>query len=296
MTVCVGYYSVFCLCCCGLTVVQFAEAPVIANPEEAERAMRQVQKLQAGGALDSWEEVPTIVGDIPTTGRPATSDTAGQDLSPPRRGRMAPPDLSPQRKRRREASPVTRRRHDSPDLSPARRTRHDSPDASPPRRQAPVTSHASPPRRAQNSPDASPPRRKQNMSTDASPPRQPRHESPDARVTGRTLAPSDGRPSCCFLMYSMVPLSSHLLVDCSLYPHCNLVEVLQLSKICLHPESAPEELQILSAILLDLVGLTSRVSCLMVVEQAKSPAQSWLLSCKPKSRKMPSSLLHWASS
>ena len=187
MTVCAGYCDLFCLCCYGLTVVQLAEAPVIANPEEAERAMRQVQKLQAGGALDSWEEVPTIVGDIPTTGRPVSSVTAGQDLSPPRRGRMAAPDLSPQRKRRREASPAAKVRHDSPDLSPARRTRHDSPDASPPRRQAPDTSHASPPRRAQNSPDASPPRRNRNMSTDASPPRQPRHEIPDARVTGRTM-------------------------------------------------------------------------------------------------------------
>ncbi|KAL3157471.1 hypothetical protein ABBQ32_011936 [Trebouxia sp. C0010 RCD-2024] len=155
------------------------EAPVVANPEEAERAMRQVQKLQAGGALDSWEEVPTIVGDIPTTDRSA-SNTAAQDLSPPRRGRQDSPDLSPQRKRRREVSPVAKRRHDSPDLSPARRRRHDSPDASPPRRQRRASSSPAPsPRQAQhNSPDASPPRRKQKGSIDVS--QGPsRHDGPD---------------------------------------------------------------------------------------------------------------------
>lgn len=187
MIICVGYSGALCLCCCGLTVVLFAEAPVVANPEEAERAMRQVQKLQAGGALDSWEEVPIIVGNIPTTGRAASSDTAAQDLSPPRRGRKDSPDLSPQRKRRREASPVAKRRHDSPDFSPARRTRHDSPDASPPRRRARASSSpAPPPRRAQNSPDASPPRRKRNRSTDASPPRHFRHDSPDASTKGKS--------------------------------------------------------------------------------------------------------------
>ena len=177
-----SYNIVFCLHWCCLTVVVFAEAPIVANPEEAERAMRQVQKLQAGGALDSWEEVPTIVGDIPTTGRPASSDTAAQDLSPPRRGRKDSPDLSPQRKRRREVSPVVKRRHDSPDLSPARRTRHDSPDASPPRPQGRTSSSPPPPPRQarHSSPDASPPRRKQNSSTDASPPRRSRNDSLDA--------------------------------------------------------------------------------------------------------------------
>lgn len=163
----------------NLMVVACAEAPVVANPEEAERAMRQVQKLQAGGALDSWEEVPTIVGDIPTTDRSA-SNTAAQDLSPPRRGRQDSPDLSPQRKRRREVSPVAKRRHDSPDLSPARRRRHDSPDASPPRRQRRASSSPAPsPRQAQhNSPDASPPRRKQKGSIDVS--QGPsRHDGPD---------------------------------------------------------------------------------------------------------------------
>lgn len=170
-----------------------AEAPVVANPEEAERAVRQVQKLQAGGALDSWEEMPTIAGDIPSTAKPGT---AHQDLSPPRKGRKASPDLSPPRKRQREITPVARRRRDSPDLSPARRTRHDSPDASPPRRQrhgspspAPAARRdrhdspdASPPRqRQQRSIDASPPRRKQRQqSPGASPPRQSRHDSPDA--------------------------------------------------------------------------------------------------------------------
>lgn len=188
--------------------------------------MRQVQKLQAGGALDSWEEVPTIVGDIPTTGRAASSDTAAQDLSPPRRGRKQSPDLSPQRKRRREASPVPKRRHDSPDLSPARRTRHDSPDASPPRRRARASSSpAPPPKRAQNSPDASPPRRKRNESTDVSPPRQSMHDSPHATVKGKTALSIDCCFSCCCVMYSLVSLSSHahLQVDClmhPLHPHC----------------------------------------------------------------------------
>ena len=187
MKFCVGCSSVPCLCCCGFTVVLFAEGPVVANPEEAERAMRQVQKLQAGGALDSWEEVPTIVGDIPATGRAASSDTAAQDLSPPRRGRKNSPDLSPQRKRRREASPVAKRRHDSPDLSPVRRTRRDSPDASPPRRRARASSSPTPPpRQAQNSPDASPPRRKRSRSTGASPPRQSRHDGADTRTKGKS--------------------------------------------------------------------------------------------------------------
>ena len=183
--------------------------------------MRQVQQLQAGGALDSWEEVPTIVGDIPTTGRAASSDTAAQDLSPPRRGRKDCPDLSPQRKRRREASPVANRRHDSPDLSPARPTRHDSPDASPPRRRARASSSPAPPsKQAQNSPDASPPRRKQNRSTDASPPRRSRHDSPDARPKGNMDFSAGCCLSCCCLMYSLMFLSSHaqLQNDCLMHP------------------------------------------------------------------------------
>ena len=179
--------------------------------------MRQVQKLQAGGALDSWEEVPTIVGDIPTTGHAASSDTAAHDLSPPRRGRKDSPDLSPQRKRMREVSPVAKRRHDSPDLSPARRTRHDSPDASPPRRRARASSSpAPPPRRAQNSPDASPPRRKRNRSTDASPPRHSRHDSPDARPKGKSAFSVDCCLSCC-LWYSLM---SKLIARRT---HCTLI-------------------------------------------------------------------------
>ena len=191
-----------------LTFTISAEAPVIANPEEAERAMRQVQKLQAGGALDSWEEVPTIVGDIPTTGHSAKPYADSQDLSPPRRkGRHDSPDSSPPRnskqnnshaaKQRDDSpafSPIGRTRHDSPDASPPRRqrraspspapppkrARHDSPDASPPRQQRQTGLDASPPRRRrQASPDASPPRRKRQGSQDSSPPRRSRHDSPD---------------------------------------------------------------------------------------------------------------------
>lgn len=204
-----------------------AEAPVVANPEEAERAMRQVQKLQAGGALDSWEEVPTIVGDIPTTGRTA-SNTAAQDLSPPRRGRKDSPDLSPQRKRRREASPVGTRRHDSPDLSPVRRTRHDTPDASPPRRQGHASSSpALPSRRTQhNSPDASPPRRKRNGSIDASPPRPSRHDSPEAPRSKTKGSSCNHNPINPFVKLLQPCVKLVGLVDklpCSLLPDAHLI-------------------------------------------------------------------------
>lgn len=183
-----------------------AAGPVVANPEEAERAMRQVQQLQAGGALEAWEEVPMIVGDVPRTGR-QTKDS--QDLSPPRRGRHDSPDVSPQRKRGREARPQLSNGQGSADISPTRkkadsipregvvrlqkRSRHDSPDASPPRKQRHDSSDASPPRRNRqvspdlgpqqrirhDSPDANPPRKQLQASPDASPPRRKRQASPD---------------------------------------------------------------------------------------------------------------------
>ena len=93
--------------CSFATCFASAAGPVIANPEEAERAMRQVQQLQAGGALEAWEEVPMIVGDVPKTGRQTTDS---QDLSPPRRGRHDSPDVSPQRKRGPQASAQQRAR------------------------------------------------------------------------------------------------------------------------------------------------------------------------------------------
>ena len=189
-----------------------AAGPVVANPEEAERAMRQVQQLQAGGALEAWEEVPMIVGDVPKTGR-QTKDS--QDLSPPRRGRHDSPDVSPQRKRRHEARPQLSNGQGSADISPPRkkadsiprdgvvrlqkRSRHDSPDASPPRKQRHDSSDASPPRRNRqaspdlgpqqrmrhDSPDANPPRKQLQASPDASPPRRKRQASPDLeRHTG----------------------------------------------------------------------------------------------------------------
>ena len=184
-----------------------AEAPVVANPEEAERAMRQVQNLQAGGALEAWEEVPTIVGDIPSTAHPAS---VAVDLSPPRKGRRDSPDISPQRKQGHETKPehsrkqgsadaspprkrtgtvlhssptrvLKKNRHDSPDLSPQGRARHDSPNASPPRRKRSASPDASPPRRKRHdSPVVNLPRRQRHDSPDASPARRKRHDSPDA--------------------------------------------------------------------------------------------------------------------
>ncbi len=183
-----------------------AAGPVVANPEEAERAMRQVQQLQAGGALEAWEEVPMIVGDVPKTGR-QTKDS--QDLSPPRRGRHDSPDVSPQRKRGRDSRPQLSNGQGSADISPPRKkadstprdgvvrlqksSRHDSPDASPPRNQRHDSSDTSPPRRNRqaspdlgphqrirhDSPDAHPPRKKLQASPDASPPKRKRQASPD---------------------------------------------------------------------------------------------------------------------
>ena len=190
------------------TATCFASAagPVVANPEEAERAMRQVQQLQAGGALEAWEEVPMIVGDVPKTGR---QDKDSQDLSPPRRGRHDSPDVSPQRKRGRDArhqlgngqgsadiSPPRKKadstardgvvrlqkrsRHDSPDASPPRKQRHDSSDASPPRRNRQASPELGPQQRIRHdSPDAHPPRKQLQASLDASPPRRKRQASPD---------------------------------------------------------------------------------------------------------------------
>ena len=172
---------------------------MVANPEEAERAMRQVQQLQAGTDLEAWAEVPTIVGEIPTTSHAANGDA---DLSPPRKYRHDSPDPNPQRKRPRQQASVPalgtyagikkRKRHDSPDvdppqqhhdgspdISPARRKRQASPDVSPPRRTRHDSPDMSPPRRARHdSPDASLPRRKRQADNDASPPRRKRHMSP----------------------------------------------------------------------------------------------------------------------
>ncbi|DBA86072.1 hypothetical protein WJX77_002076 [Trebouxia sp. C0004] len=190
-------------------VVEDAEdeaGPVVANPEEAERAMRQVQQLQAGGALEAWEEVPMIVGDVPKTSR-QTKDS--QDLSPPRRGRHGSPDVSPQRKRGREGRPQLsngqgsadisrphnkaesiprddvvrlqkRSRHDTPDASPPRKQRHDSSDASPPRTNRRASPDLGPQQRIRHdTPDANPSRKQLQASPDASPPRRKRLASPD---------------------------------------------------------------------------------------------------------------------
>lgn len=205
-----------CMQHCNLCVG--AEGPVVANPEEAERAMRQVQKLQAGGALEAWEEVPMIVGDVPKTGHPPKDSP---DLSPPRRGRHDSPEASVQKNRQRElsrqqdsadishardqagsvprGSPVRqqkRSRHDSPDLAPQRRMRHDSPDASPPRRSRQASPDASPPRKQRHdSPDASPPRRRRQVSPDANNTKRQRHDSPDASPPRRqTQASPDQHP------------------------------------------------------------------------------------------------------
>lgn len=158
-----------------------ADAPVVANPEEAERLRllaereRQYYNKQQDGS--GWADL--------ARGR---AGGGSLDASPPRRQRQRhdSPDASPPRRQRHDspdASPPRRQRHDSPDASPPRRQRHDSPDASPPRRQRGGSPDASPPRRQRHdSPDASPPRRQRQRqdSPDASPPRRQRHDSPDA--------------------------------------------------------------------------------------------------------------------
>ena len=167
------------VCLPSATPILHAEAPVVANPEEAERALRQVQQMQAGALTDSWAEVPTIVGDIPSVSRTGAD---APDISPPRRRRHDSPDVSPPR----------RKRHGSPDISPPRKRHHSSPDLSPPRQQAsntasvpprnrrPDSSDINPPRKQRHdSPDISPPRKRQLEIADASPPRRRRHDSPD---------------------------------------------------------------------------------------------------------------------
>lgn len=181
-----------------------AEAPVVANPEEAERAFRQVQQLQAGALADSWAEVPTIVGDIPSVSQRYRANADAPDLSPPRQKKHDSPDISPPRRKRHDSpdtSPPRKRhhsnheadasqQHSTGDVSPPRKQRHDSPDLSPARRQQHHSPDLSPPRKRQlEGADVSPPRRMRHDSPDLSPVRQ-RHDSPDLSPARR---PQHGR-------------------------------------------------------------------------------------------------------
>ena len=149
-----------------------ADAPliVIANPEEAERALRA--KTQVIALLALCENHAHWVCQE----REALKDWAPADDGS---RHDSSPDLSPPRRQARHDS--------SPDLSPPRRqARHDSsPDLSPPRRQA----------RHDSSPDLSPPRRRpQASSPDLSPPRQrPQASSPDLSPPHKPPSMADGR-------------------------------------------------------------------------------------------------------
>ena len=162
--------------CCPISIVACAaDAPVIANPQEAARLERLAEQQKAGPSSMGWTSV-----DQADIGRLQNGEADSPDLSPPRpSGRHDSPDVSPPRRRGRPDSPdlLPPRGpggHSSPDASPPRRPgRHDSPDPSPPRlpgrhdspgmrparvRQSGSSSDASPPRRRQASPELSPPR------------------------------------------------------------------------------------------------------------------------------------------
>ncbi|CAD7705212.1 unnamed protein product [Ostreobium quekettii] len=183
------------------------EAPVIANPEEAELLKRQTEKAkryyEVGNGGAGWTKMDQDNGED------------GAMLHRKRKPRHDSPDQSPQRRKSvrhdsPDQSPPRRKaaRHDSQDPSPPRRkaVRHDSPDQSPPRRRAVRhdSPDLSPPRRKaarHNSPDLSPPRRKavRHDSPDQSPPRRKatRHYSPDQsppRRKGARRASADLSP------------------------------------------------------------------------------------------------------